>query len=167
MPILNDRQIKQKVRRLAYEIIEQNFDAESIYLAGINNNGIAFANRLNAQLRAIDTCPFDVHLLQVRLNPASPLSEDIQIIPSAIDLTDKNVILIDDVANTGRTLYYAFRPFMEMILSKLEVAVLIDRKHKNFPIQVNYVGLTLATTLRDHVKVNLTSDQRDSVEFSA
>ena len=68
---------------------------------------------------------------------------------------NKVVIIVDDVANTGRTIFFAFKPFLDILTKKVEVAVLVDRKHKSFPIKVDYVGLSLATTLKENIKVQL------------
>jgi pyrimidine operon attenuation protein/uracil phosphoribosyltransferase len=74
---------------------------------------------------------------------------------SQTDIEDKAIIVVDDVANTGRTIFYAFKVYMDVIPKKLEVAVLVDRKHKLFPIKVDYVGLSLATTVQEHIKADL------------
>ena len=166
MSILNDRQINQKVIRLAYEIIEHNSGEKKIFLAGINNNGYAFAKILLNGLQSVPGCPLTIELIQIHLNPAKPTASEITIDVAPSTLKNKNVIIVDDVANTGRTIFYAFTPFMNLLLKKLQVAVLVDRKHKNFPINVDYVGLTLATTIEDHIQVNLTQKETYSVELS-
>ena len=78
---------------------------------------------------------------------------EIDLSPEA--LHNQTIIVIDDVANTGRTLFYACKPFLELLPRKIEMAVLVDRKHKSFPVLVDYVGLSLATTLREHIEVDL------------
>lgn len=166
MSILNDRQINQKVTRLAYEIIEHNSQEKKIYLAGINNNGYAFGQLLMEALLRVEGCPFEVVLMRLRLNPAKPTQSDITIDIDASELKNKTVIIVDDVANTGRTIFFAFSPFLKLLLKKLQVAVLVDRKHKNFSINVDYVGLTLATTIEDHIQVNLTQKNSYSVELT-
>lgn len=166
MSVLNNRQIRQKLSRLAYEIIEQNSSEDQVYLAGINNNGLAFAELLVQELKHIKACPFKVDVIQISLNPADPTNHPIVINVDGAILKGQNVIIVDDVANTGRTIFYAFKPFMELLLKKLQVAVLVDRKHKSFPIEVEYVGLTLATTFEDHIEVNLTKKEGYSVQLS-
>jgi len=150
--ILNDNQIKQKVRRLAFEIIEQNIDTKRIFFVGINNNGYRFAQMLLSEVETIDQCPFVVQLCRVQLNPAKPLSDPIILDVEDRVLKNQTVILIDDVANTGRTLFYACKPFMNLILKKL-----VDRKHKSWPIHVDFVGISLATTVKNHIDVNLSN----------
>ena len=153
MKLLTNTQIAQKINRLAIEILEHNYTEKTIVLAGINNNGLGFAKLIKRAINKISDV--EIILANITLNPAKPTKDDV-----AIDLTDddirkKVVIIVDDVANTGRTIFYAFKPFLDILTKKVEVAVLVDRKHKSFPIKVDYVGLSLATTLQDNIKVNL------------
>lgn len=160
MEILNNRQINQKIKRLAIEIIEHNIDTDQIILAGINNNGMGFAQMLLDELLQLTNK--EIILTRIRLNPAQPTSSEIHIEMPLEQLEDKAIIIVDDVANTGRTIFYATKPLLDIIPSKIEVAVLVDRKHKSFPIKVDYVGLTLATTLKEHIEVQI-SDEKDKV----
>lgn len=160
MRILQHGQIKQKIKRLAVEIIEQNFEANEIILAGINNNGHGFAQLILKEAKKISDK--ELSLCRVDLNPAKPLSEAVEVSRPIKETKNKVVILVDDVANTGRTIFYACKPFMDELVKKLQVAVLVDRKHKSFPIHVDYVGLSLATTLKDNIAVDL-SDKKDLV----
>lgn len=153
MKILNQSQIKQKIRRLSFEILENNYNEKQIILAGINNNGMNFAKLLLKELQKISEINFV--LSHLTLNPADPLSEPINIDLSAKEIKNKSIIIIDDVANTGRTIFFALKPLMEVLPKKIEAAVLVDRTHKSFPIKVDYVGLSLATTLKDHIEVQL------------
>ena len=155
MIILNDKQIKQKIRRLAFEIIEQNIDSKEIQFVGINNNGVEFAKLIINEIKEIKTVDLICNLHQIRLNPAKPLSEEIRINTNLSELKNKTVILVDDVGNTGRTLFFACRVFMDILVKSLKVAVLIDRKHKSYPIQVHYLGLSLATTINDNILVDI------------
>ena len=141
-------------------------DIKTLYLAGINNNGYRFAELLQRELQTIDSCPFEAKLVRVRLNPAQPMTDEITFDLTAKELRNKTVILVDDVANTGRTLFYAFKPFMDLLVRKMQVAVLIDRKHKSFPVHVNYLGLSLATTFKDHIEVNLSDEEAFSVKMT-
>jgi len=153
MRILDQNKIKQKVKRLAIEIVENNYDAKDIIVAGINNNGYGFAKIVLRELRKISEIKYT--LAKISLNPAKPLTDDISINLKSEELKGKTVIIVDDVANTGRTTFFAFKPLMEVLTKKIEVAVLVDRKHKSFPIKVDYVGLSLATTLKDNIEVRI------------
>ena len=155
MQILTDKQIRQKIRRIAIEILERNFGEPEIILAGLNNNGTGFANLLMDELAPRVPPHIKVSLTRIRLNPANPVEYEPVIEMSAESLRGKTVILVDDVANTGRTFFYAVQPLLRVIPKKVEVAVLVDRKHKSFPIKADYVGLSLATTLLNDIDVQI------------
>jgi pyrimidine operon attenuation protein/uracil phosphoribosyltransferase len=161
MKILNERQIKQKIKRLAFEILEENYEERQIILAGINNNGVHFSKLLQKELKKIT----DIELVMttIKLNPADPLSSKIQIDYPLPKLHKKVIIIVDDVANTGRTIFYAIKPLLDALPKKIEAAVLIDRKHKSFPVRVDYVGLSLATTLKEDIDVRIRSANEMSV----
>ena len=162
MRILDNKQIDQKIRRLAYEILEDNSQVKKLIFLGINSNGTSFATLLAEAYNKIATYPVTVGVL--RLNPADPLSSDIELkLDEVKNLNKKHIIVIDDVANTGRTLYYGMRPLMAYLPKKVQVAVLVDRKHKSFPISVDYVGLSLATTLKENIAVEIKKAKSKSV----
>jgi pyrimidine operon attenuation protein/uracil phosphoribosyltransferase len=154
LQVLQDHQIKQKIKRLSYEILENNLEEQAVILAGINNNGYQFASLLLESLSQISDKKFK--LARITLSPADPLGHEISINLSKEELQDQCVILVDDVANTGRTIFYAFRVLMNILVKKVQVAVLVDRKHKLFPISVDYLGLSLATTFQENIKASLT-----------
>lgn len=160
MKILDENQIRQKIRRLTIEILERNLNEPEIILAGINNNGLEMANLLMQEL--IGRTEANITLTRLRLNPASPVNHPIVLEMPIEGVQDKVVIVVDDVANTGRTIFYAIKPFLDALPKKVEVAVLIDRKHKSFPIQADYVGLSLATTLKENIEVKI----RDVAEWA-
>jgi pyrimidine operon attenuation protein / uracil phosphoribosyltransferase len=153
MKILDEQAIKHKIQRIAFQIAEQNFQYDEIILAGINNNGYGFAKLLEKSLKKI--IETKIATVRIRLNPANPLAYSPEFEPKLEDIASKVVIIVDDVANTGRTIFYAFKPLMASLPHKIEVAVLVDRKHKHFPIQVDYVGLSLATTLKENISVKI------------
>lgn len=155
MKILNESQIRQKIKRLAIEILEKNSDAKEITLGGINNKGYAFAEIIKKELSNFSDIP--VYLTRIKLNPAAPLSQEVVIELPFSSIEKKTIIIVDDVANTGRTLFYAMKPLMQTIPKKVEVAVLVDRMHKSYPIHVDYVGLTLSTTIDENIEVDLNS----------
>jgi pyrimidine operon attenuation protein / uracil phosphoribosyltransferase len=160
MQVLGHRQIIQKVKRLAIEILERNYSEQEIYLLGINNNGLGFAQLLLNELVSLSDKNFI--LSRIKVNPANPLADEVLIEMKLEDLVGKNIIVVDDVANTGRTLFYAIKPLLTILPKKIETVALVDRKHKAFPIEVSYYGISLATTLQENIKVVLKGD-----EFSA
>ncbi len=151
MQILNDRQIRQKIRRIAIEILERNHGEPEIVLAGLNNNGLGFAKLLLADLQEIKSDKTTIILTKIRLNPANPLAYSPEIELGQDALKGRPVIIVDDVANTGRTIFYAVQPLLPVLPKKVEVAVLVDRKHKLFPVKADYVGMSLATTLLEDI----------------
>ncbi|MEM6772149.1 MAG: phosphoribosyltransferase family protein [Bacteroidota bacterium] len=152
MQLLNHQQIASKVTRLAMEILERNTEEEELYIIGINNRGMELARRLVEGLRTLSAAP--LRLLQLRINPKTPLEPGPVLAGDIEELAGKAVLLVDDVANTGRTLFYALKPLQDIQPKKIEVAVLVDRKHKSWPIYVTYRGMDLSTTLGDNVLVN-------------
>jgi pyrimidine operon attenuation protein/uracil phosphoribosyltransferase len=160
MQILTKTQIRQKIERLAFEILENNFDEKDLILAGINNKGMTFASLLRDALTKITKIP--LQLIQIRLNPAKPLQDPVVLDFPIEQLKGRTIIIVDDVANTGRTIFYAVKPLLDIVPSKVEVAVLVDRKHKSFPISVDYVGLSLATTIQENIDVEI----RDTKEWA-
>lgn len=161
MKILEEKQIAQKIKRLAYEILERNYQEPELVLVGINNNGMGFARLLVEAIQAVS--PIPVTLSQIRLNPADPLEKEIAIDVPIDQLKGKAIIVVDDVANTGRTIFYAIKPLLQTLPKKVEVAVLVDRSHKSFPIKVDYFGLSLATTLRENIDVKILDSSEQAV----
>jgi pyrimidine operon attenuation protein / uracil phosphoribosyltransferase len=153
MKILDKEQIYRKLQRLTVQILERNYGEKEIILVGINRNGLAMASLLAKEFEGRTTTK--VQLTQLRINPAKPLDGSVFVDMPLNKVNNKVVILIDDVANTGRTIFYAIRPLLDALPKKVEVAVLVDRKHKSFPIQADYVGLSLATTLKENIDVQI------------
>ncbi len=163
MQILNHQQIKHKISRIAYEILERHDNADIVHLVGINNNGYRFASLLFEELKTISNRDFQ--LSGLTLNPANPLVTTVKTALDEKSFDAQSIIIVDDVANTGRTLFYAFIPFLKTLPSRVEVAVLVDRKHKLFPVNVDYMGLSLATTVQDNIKADLNDKNSFSVSI--
>jgi pyrimidine operon attenuation protein/uracil phosphoribosyltransferase len=159
--ILNSQQIQQKVVRIAYQILEDNFDEEEIVIAGILPSGGKLAGRLKIILDEI--APFKSTLVGIKLDKRSSslqatLDFDID------ECSNKVVVLVDDVLNSGKTIGYGFGVFRDVPLKKLRTAVLIDRNHKRFPLSTDFAGMALSTVLKEHVDVVLdTEGEEDAV----
>lgn len=149
--VLNHQQIKKKITRMAYEIYERNLNSKAVVLAGISGMGETLANLLATELKAIS--PLEIEQVKIILDKANVASEEVQL-SNEIDLQGKTLILVDDVLNTGKTLVYAMKPFLEEELYKMEIAVLVNRSHGLFPIRPDYTGFELSTTLNEHIKVD-------------
>lgn len=152
--ILNHEDVQQKTTRIAYQLVENNYDEKEIFLVGIHPNGFVYATQLKKEIERIDG--IKVHLLGLTLNKQKPLESEIKL-ESVVSLNDKTVVVVDDVANTGKTLYYALKPIMEFSPKKVQAIVLVDRQHKLFPVSPDFVGLSLSTTLQEHIQVEFNS----------
>ena len=161
MEVLNNDQITQKIKRLSIEILEHNYDEKEIILLGMNNTGYSFGKLLEEGIAKM----YDkkLSLKRISINPAKPNIDPITIEDGIDQLKNKVVILVDDVANTGRTLFYAFKPILNVLPKSVEVAVLVNRKHKNFPVKVDYLGLELATTVKEQIIVDISKKGEYSV----
>ena len=151
--ILTSKQVNQKIRRIAHEVLEQNFVESQIVFAGIADMGYVFAERLKAEFDKITSK--ETELVKVSLDKNSPLQSVIKFDVEVASLEEKVVILTDDVLNTGRTLAYSLKPFLNVRLKKLQTAVVVGRNHKTFPISADYVGYALSTTLQERIQVVL------------
>ncbi len=152
--ILDEATIARKMLRMAYEIYENNAAEEEIILAGIADRGSTVAQVLRSNLQSIT--PFRITLAEIALNKSRPLDASIK---KEIACNGKCIIVVDDVANSGRTMFYAMRSFMTNLPKKIQTAVLVDRMHKSFPVSVDYTGYRLSTTLHENVVVEIEGDQ--------
>jgi pyrimidine operon attenuation protein/uracil phosphoribosyltransferase len=152
--VLNHHQISQKITRMAYEIYERNASESSIVFAGITGMGHQLAESLAGALKEIS--PLEITVLEIILDKSDVTRGEVSLSAHA-DLTNKCIVVVDDVLNTGKTLVYALLPFLESSVKKIEVAVLVNRSHKLFPVSPDYTGLELATTLSEHISVDLSS----------
>ncbi len=132
-------------------MLEENYDEKELVLIGIQPNGYRFAVQLKKEIEAIDN--LKTTLLELTMNKQKPLDDKIELKANAELLNGKTVILVDDVANTGKTMYYALKPIMDYSPRKVQAAVLVDRQHKLFPVTPDFVGLSLSTTLQEHIEV--------------
>jgi pyrimidine operon attenuation protein / uracil phosphoribosyltransferase len=151
--ILNQKQIQQKLSRLAYQIYEANYTEKSLVLAGIFPNGFLIATQLQGILQKISG--INAELMQLTIDKENPLQMEISVSPKKISLEGRSVIVTDDVLNSGRTMMYGVTYFLQFPIKSLHTAVLIDRDHKQYPISADYVGLSLSTNLQEHVMVEL------------
>jgi pyrimidine operon attenuation protein / uracil phosphoribosyltransferase len=151
--VLTEAQIKQKIKRIAFEIVENNFKEKTIVIAGIDGQGYLFAKLISKELKSIS--PINVMLAKISVDKFAPTQSEVTMDVSTKEIRKKCILLVDDVLNTGRTLAFALKPFLETGVKKIEVAVLVNRSHTQFPIMPTYTGYELTTTLKDHVEVVL------------
>lgn len=149
--ILNPIQISHKIRRIAYQVYETFPNEKEVVIAGINGNGYIFAEKLTKAIQEIS--PIKVLICEVKINKKKPM-EKVETSLKESEYKDKAVILVDDVLHSGTTLIYGVKHFLEVPLKKLKTAVLVDRNHKKFPIKVDFKGISLSTSLQEHVSVS-------------
>jgi pyrimidine operon attenuation protein/uracil phosphoribosyltransferase len=159
--LLNSTETFQKIRRIAYQIYEQNFDESEVIIAGINGEGYYFAELLVKELKQISS--LTVNIAKVSVDKQAESQPDIKIESTVDTFRNKNVVLCDDVLNTGKTLAYSLRPFLSIPLKKIQVAVIVDRNHPRYPILADYVGYSLSTTLNEHIQVVLSDESKTGV----
>jgi pyrimidine operon attenuation protein/uracil phosphoribosyltransferase len=151
--ILTDLEAKQIIKRIAYQIYENHFNEKNIVIAGIDGRGTYIAQLLYTELEAISN--IKIELINITLDKVNPTGNTVKLSNGNTKIADRNVIVVDDVLNTGRTLVYALTPFIRAKAKRIQVAVLVDRNHKDFPISADYIGMELSTTIQEHVSVTI------------
>jgi pyrimidine operon attenuation protein/uracil phosphoribosyltransferase len=155
--ILTHQEIKFKTRRIAYQIYETFPDETEVVLAGIANNGYLFTKMLAAELEIISD--IKITLCEVTVNKQHPLEKVHTSLPPEA-YTNKALVLVDDVLNSGTTLIYGVKHFLEVPLKKFKTAVLVDRNHKQYPVKADFKGISLSTTMREHIEVVLEGEEQ-------
>jgi len=148
--ILDHNQINQKIKRIAYQIYEANSSEKEVVIAGIQGNGIYFAEQLAKSLQQISS--LKIILCEVYIdkkNPLDTISTSIQ----NIEYKNKPIVLVDDVLNSGTTLMYGIKYFLDVPLKQFKTAVLVNRNHKKYPVKADFKGISLSTSIKEHVEV--------------
>jgi pyrimidine operon attenuation protein / uracil phosphoribosyltransferase len=152
--ILSKETSDKKIRRMALEVAERNYNEQELVLIGIKENGIVIARKIAAHLAEVFSG--SIRLLELSLDKRHPSAVHIS---EAMDFNGKNILLIDDVANSGRTMLYAIRPLLEFHPQKIQTLALVERTHKTFPVEVDYTGLSVSTTPDQHIYVEVEGDE--------
>ena len=150
--ILDNDSVSKKLDRITHQIIEENFNEKELFLVGISKKGFKLAEKISQLISSINPS-IQVNLIELFVNKNEPLEHPIALKPNT-KLKNKKVILIDDVLNSGKTLIHAASFVLNQNISKMNTIVLVDRRHRLFPIKADWVGLTLSTTLQEHIRVN-------------
>ena len=148
--ILTNQEIEHKIKRIAYQIYETFVDEEEIVIAGIATNGSVFAQKIATALENIST--LKVSICEVRVDKQNP-QLPVQTSLTKEEYSNRGLVLVDDVLNSGTTLIYAVRHFLDVPLKKFKTAVLVDRNHKKYPVKADFKGISLSTSLLEHVQV--------------
>ena len=158
--ILTHDEIVHKIKRMAYQIYESNVNESDIILAGIESNGYLLAKKLKTILKKISS--IEPILCKVSIDKKNPLNS-IKTSISSKDYKNKSVILIDDVLNSGTTLIYGVKHFLDVPLKQFKTAVLVNRNHKKYPVKADFKGISLSTSLQEHINVYLESNDFKAV----
>lgn len=162
--IFNSSDIQSKLKRLAYQILEDHYNETEIHLIGIMPGGNILSEILKENIQAIK--PISIIEHTIKLNKKKPLGSQIELSCEKSNLKNKSVILVDDVVNTGKTTFYCMQPLTDVELKSLKVAVLVDRLHKKFPIHCDYVGNSLSTTMQEHIDVKFSERKIEGIYLS-
>lgn len=148
--ILTEEEISLKLERLAYQIHENNLDQKEIVLAGMQKRGYAIAQVLEKKIATLSKAK--IRLISIEIDKRNPIDSSLS---DTTKLDGKAIVVIDDVANSGRTLLYALNPFLNVIAKRIQICVLVDRKHKSYPVCADYTGMQLSTTVEENIVVDI------------
>ncbi|EAR12894.1 pyrimidine regulatory protein PyrR [Polaribacter irgensii 23-P] len=154
--ILNNTQINQKIKRIAYQIYESNSNEKEVIIAGIIGNGFAFSKKIAEVLAEIST--LKVTLCEVIIDKTKPLLPIRTSLPVE-SYINKPLVLVDDVLNSGTTLIYGIKHFLGVPLKQFKTAVLVNRNHKKYPVKADFKGISLSTSIKEHVHVEFTGTE--------
>jgi pyrimidine operon attenuation protein/uracil phosphoribosyltransferase len=159
--ILNAKQIQQKIDRIAYQVYENNFEEKEIIIAGIASRGYVLAQKLAEKLK--DITKIKIVLAEITVDKENPIKQDVKLSIKPEVFGGKVVILVDDVLNSGKTLIYGMAPFLSLPVKRITTVILVDRNHNRYPIKADFVGISLATTLQDHITVDVAKSGKEAV----
>ena len=150
---LDHSQIQQKIIRLGHQILENSFEEKKIFIGGIVGNGFELAKKLAEIINR--NSELEVICFEIKVNKEEPWSEPIQLSIDKESIKKGFIVLVDDVINSGKTMQYSLLKFLEHATKAIKTVALVDRQHRRYPIKADYVGLSLSTTLKDRVEVDL------------
>lgn len=151
--LLSPKKVQQMIERMVHEIIERFYGSDEIIIIGIESMGSKLASRICSRLEELDY--FSIQYYDLKIEKDKPLKSPISLKPEAPSLSGKSVLLIDDVLNSGRTMIYATQHILNEAVKSLTTLCLVDRIHRRFPIKADIVGISLSTTIKEHIEVDL------------
>ena len=158
--ILDHIRISKIIERVANQILEHFYNEKEIVIVGIDKQGFLLAQKLIDKLSSI--CKSDLKLFKLKLDKDDPIQKDYEFDGEMSDLENKNIVLVDDVLNSGRTLAYALRFLMRVHVNQIYSMVLIDRYHRRYPVRADFVGMTLSTDLDEHISVRFSEENSEA-----
>jgi pyrimidine operon attenuation protein/uracil phosphoribosyltransferase len=161
LKILDTVQIQQKINRLAFQVYENNFSEKELLVVGIDGNGYNVAKQIVEKLKEIS--PLKINLGKISVNKEKPWEGEPVVDFKEKDFVNKTIVLVDDVLNSGKTLMYAVKLFLDKPVKKINTVILVDRSHTRFPVKADYVGMTLSTTLQEHIEADFSTKKKEAV----
>lgn len=162
--IIDEITMKRAITRITYEIIERNKDLDKIVLIGIKTRGVYLAQRIQERLKQLEN--IDIPFGELDTKPfRDDKRADVNTTEIDVDIKDKDIILVDDVLYTGRTIRAAIDGLVEIGRpARVQLAVLVDRGHRELPIRADYVGKNIPTAREEEIIVNMIeADGQDSI----
>src|SRR6185437_15866654 len=160
--ILTAEIARKKLQRMAFEIVEKNIGEKEIILAGIKDSGLIIANIIKAFLQ--DVFKGKISVIEIDIDKKNPKNISI---PKENNFDNAIIIITDDVANSGKTLLYALKPFLEFYPKKIQVLVLVERSYKEFPVSPDYVGLSVSTASTEKIIVETSKGEIERATLNA
>jgi pyrimidine operon attenuation protein/uracil phosphoribosyltransferase len=149
--ILTNQQVAPILKRIAYQIVESNSVAKEIFLVHIEGQGKALADIIEKELLEITNQ--QIIRTGIKIDKTNPSIETTQLNTALKPKSNAGLVIIDDVLNSGRTMMFAITACIGLGFKQIQIAVLVDRSYKHFPIQANFIGTSLSTTLQEHINV--------------
>lgn len=155
--ILNNEQIEQKINRLAHQLIENSFEEEMVFIGGIHGNGFHLAERIQKIIEK--NSDLKTQLFEISMDKIEPWNSKVTLSIPSESMKNGFIVLVDDVVNSGKAMQFALVEILQFPTKAIKTLTLVDRKHRRFPIRADYVGLSLSTTIKERVEVDLTADK--------
>ncbi len=157
--VMSAQDVRRAVTRIAHEIVEHNHGTEGLVLAGVRTRGVPLARRLADCIKEFEGCDIPVGALDIGLYRDDVASRSRPVVRSSefpVDINDRSVVLVDDVIFTGRTVRAAMDALTDLGRPRaVQLAVLLDRGHRELPIRPDYVGKNVPTSLKEKVQVRV------------
>ncbi|WP_296619586.1 phosphoribosyltransferase family protein [Marivirga sp.] len=150
--ILDREAIQSKIKRIAFQVLENNYKEDNLFIIGIEGGGAILAKKISEELNQISE--LNPEILSIAIDKSSPADAKVKLNGSIPNSENAVALLVDDVLNSGKTIFYALKPLIALNLKKIETAFLVNRAHRSFPISANYTGIEIATTIQEHINFN-------------
>ncbi len=150
--VLNHQQVSNRIERISWQIFEEFSGEKEVILTGIADRGYLLAEKIFKHLQEISD--IEVKISKLSFDKDNALDSEYSLNP-AVELENANIVLVDDVLKSGGTLIYGVRYFLNFRIKSMKTVVLVDRNHKRYPVKADFKGLSLSTSMQEHVSVEI------------